>query len=141
MLRHCGAAVAVLALLYGWSAAPYTHAHRAIDSLTDERHPHGVTLVHTHASPHAYHDAGRSGHDSGGAEDRQDQVWSIGSFAFHPPAPHEAPAPAFVDVGTPYVQPAGNGSRADRLQPMAHGPPAVAPPGLRAPPEFLPAFV
>jgi hypothetical protein len=141
MLRQCGAAVAVLALLYGVSAAPYAHAHHAIDSASDEHHPMGATLVHMHASPHAHHDADRHDPEPAGDDDRGDRIWSIDSFAFQPPAPNRAPSPVLLVFGEPHVQLTCSGSRADRLQPKAHGPPVGSSSGLRAPPAFPPTFV
>jgi hypothetical protein len=139
MLRRLGAAVAVLALLCGFGAAPYTHAHHAIDSVSDARHPHGDTLVHTHASPHSHHDADRSAPPVG-RDDGDEQIWSVDSFAFQRSVPSHAPSPVLQAVDAPYVQLTSVGVTADRLQPTAHGPPAGSPSGLRAPPAFLPAF-
>lgn len=139
MLRPLGAAVAVLALLYGLSAAPYTHAHHAIDSVSDERHPHGETLVHTHASPHSQDGAD---HPERGAGDRDsdEQIWSVDGFVFQQPASGHAPFPALQVVGEPYVRLTSMCLTADQLEPRAHGPPVGSPSGLRAPPAFLPAL-
>ena len=140
MLRHVGAAVTVLAFLYGSSAAPYTHAHHAIESVTDEHHPRGGTLVHTHASPHSHHDASHDPPEPAGNEHGDDQIWSVGSFVFHQTAPSHVPSAVLVVLGELHVQPAGIWLSADRLQPQAHGPPAGPPSGLRAPPGLLPVF-
>jgi hypothetical protein len=139
MLRRCGAAVAVLAFLCGFSAAPYTHAHHEIDSVTDEYHPHGETLVHTHASPHSQHDATHSLPGSHGKAD-VDSIWSVDNFVFQPPVPSHAPSPVLWVFGEPHVQLTSTGSGVDRPQPNAHGPPVGSPLGLRAPPASLPAF-
>lgn len=138
MLRHFGAAVAVLALLFGLSAAPYTHAHHAIDSASDEHHPHGATLVHTHASPHSHHEADQPGSEPTNGED---QIWSVDSFVFHPPVPSQAPSPVLCAFGEPPVRLTSAWLGADRPQPTAHGPPIGSPSGLRAPPATLPPFV
>lgn len=140
MLRQFGAAVAVLAVLYGLSAAPYTHAHHAIDSVSDERHPHGDTLVHTHASPHAHGDVDGSEPRPAGTEDSDERIWSVDGFVAQQSVPGQAPAPVLQIAGEPHVQLTSLGFVADRLQPRAHGPPTGSPSGLRAPPAFLPAF-
>jgi len=140
MLRRFGAAVAVLAFVCGFSAAPYTHAHHAIDSVSDERHPHGDTLVHTHASPHSHHDADQSEPDPAGKEDSDDQIWSMDSFVFQPAVQGHAPSPVLLVFGESQVQLTSIWLGAQRPQPKAHGPPVGSPSGLRAPPAFLPTF-
>ena len=139
MLRRFGAAVAVLAFLYGFSAAPYTHAHHAIDSVSDEHHPHGDTLVHTHASPHSHHDADHPEREPADKEDSDDQIWSVDSFVFQQPAPGHAPPVVLLVFGELHVQLTSIVLGADLPQPRAHGPPVGSPSGLRAPPAFLPA--
>jgi hypothetical protein len=123
------------------SAAPYTHAHHAIDSVTDERHPQGETLVHTHASPHSHDDADQRQSEPTSDEDREDRIWSVDSFVFQQPVPNQAPAPVLVVFGEAPIQLTSVWLGADRPQPKAHGPPARSPSGLRGPPVFLPAFV
>jgi len=140
MLRRFGAAVAVLALLHGFSAAPYTHAHHAIDSASDERHPHGETRVHTHASPHSHHGADHSAPDPAGNQDSDDRIWSVDGFVFQQPVRIHAPSPGLLVFGEPHVPLTSIWLGADRPQPKAHGPPVGSPSGLRAPPAFLPAF-
>ena len=140
MLRRFGAAVAVLAFLYGFSDAPYTHVHHAIDSVSDEHHPHGDTLVHTHASAHSHHDADRPVPAPAGEEDSDDAIWSVDSFIFQQPVPHEAPSPVLAVFSTPHLPLTGAWLSAHRPQPKAHGPPVGLPSGLRAPPTSLPAF-
>ena len=140
MLRRCGAAVAVLAFLNGFSAAPFTHAHHAIDSASDTLHPHGDTLVHTHASPHSHHDTDHSGPGPAGTEDNDEQVWSVDSFVFQQSVPSHAPAPVLQVFDEPYAELTSTWLVLDRLQPKAHGPPVGSPSGLRAPPAFLPPF-
>lgn len=137
MLRRLGTAVAVLAFLYGFSAAPYTHAHHAIDAVSDEHHPHGETLVHAHASAHSHHDAD---HPEPGKEDSDDQILSVESFVFQQPVPGHAPSPVLVVFGEPHVHRTSIWLSAHRPQPKAHGPPVGPPSGLRAPPAFLPTF-
>lgn len=139
MLRPVGAAVAVLALLSGLSAAPYTHAHHAIDSVTDEHHPHGATLVHTHASPHSHHDA-EPPDEPARDKDQQDQIWSVDSFVFQQPVANQNPSPLLVEFGEPHVVLTSIWLGAHRPQPMAHGPPLGSPTALRAPPALLPLF-
>lgn len=142
VLRRCGTAVAALALLFGFSAAPFTHAHHDVDSVNDEHHPPGGALVHTHASPHAPPDADHSTPEDASDEDRGERIWSVESFVFQQPIPQEAPAPVLCVVGEPYVQPVGPSLSACPPQPRAHGPPVGSPPsGLRAPPAFLPPHV
>ena len=139
MLRRLSAAVSVLAFVCGLAAAPYTHAHHAIDSVGDERHPHGDTLVHAHASPHAHQDADHP--DRGPArEEEHDQIWSLNSSVSERPAPSHAPSVVLVAFGEPHVHLPGLWVDADRLQPKAHGPPVGSLTSLRAPPAFLPAF-
>jgi hypothetical protein len=140
MLRGLGAPLAVLALLFGLTAAPHTHAHHAIDSVTDEHHPHGDTLVHTHASPHSHHDADRSEPEPAGKEERDEQIWTLNGFVFQPSVPSHAPSPVLRAFGEPHVQLTSIWLGAPRPQPKAHGPPVGSPSGLRAPPVFLPAF-
>jgi hypothetical protein len=74
MWGRLSAAVSVLAFVCGFAAAPYTHAHHAIDSVGDGRHPHGDTLVHAHASPHAHHDADHPDPEPA-REGEHDQIW------------------------------------------------------------------
>ena len=140
MLCRFGAAVAVLAFLHGFSAAPFTHAHHAIDSASDELHPQGDTLVHTHTSPHSHHYADHSEPQPAGKEDSDDQIWSVDSFVFQQLVPSHAPSPVLQVFGEPYVQLFSIWLAADRLQPRAHGPPVGLPFGLRAPPAFLRTF-
>ena len=140
MLRRFGAAVAVLAFLYGFSAAPYTHAHHAIDSASDELHPHGDTFVHTHASPHSHPDTEHSEPRPAGKEDSDEQIWSVDAFVFQQSVPSHAPSPVLQVFGEPYVELTSVWLVADRLQPKAHGPPVGSPSGLRAPPALLPTF-
>jgi hypothetical protein len=139
MLRRLAAAVAVLAFVHGLSTAPYTHAHHAIDSASDERHPHGATLVHTHASPHSDHGAAHPLPGPAGGQDSE-QVWSVDSFVFQQPIQSHAPLPALLVSFAPHTQLTSMWLGADRPHPKAHGPPIGSPPGLRAPPAFLPAF-
>lgn len=140
MLRRFGAAVALLAFLYGFSAAPYRHSHHAIDSASDALHPRGDTLVHTHASPHSHHDTDHSEPEPAGKEDSDEQIWSVDSFVFQHAVPSHGPSPALQVYGEPHVQLTSIWLAADRLQPKAHGPPVGSPSGLRAPPAFLPTF-
>jgi hypothetical protein len=140
MLRRFWATVAVLALLCGFSAAPFTHAHHAIDAVSDEHHPHGDTLVHTHASPHAR----GGGHDSvpapPGHHDSGDRIWSVDTFVCQLPAASHPPSPALLVFGEANVPSASSWLGAERLQPKANSPPAGSPPGLRAPPAILPVL-
>jgi hypothetical protein len=140
MLSRFGAAIAVLAFLFGFSAAPYTHAHHAIDAVSDEHHPHGETLVHTHASAHSHHDADHSVPDPAGDEDRDELIWSVDSFVCQQSVQNPAPSPALLVFAEPHVQPTGTWLGVDRPRPTAHGPPVGSPFGLRAPPAFLPPF-
>lgn len=137
MWRRFGAAVAVLAFLSGFSAAPYTHAHHAIESVGDEHHPRGETLVHTHASPHLHHDADHPEPEPAG-RDGDEQIWRVHGFVFQQPAPTHSPPLVLVLFGELHVQLTSIWLGGDRLPPKAHGPPAGAPSGLRAPPALLP---
>ena len=141
MLRRFGAAAAVLAFLYGFSAAPFAHRHHAIDSVSDEQHPHGETLVHTHTSPHSHHGADRSEPRPAGREDSDEQIWSVASFVPHQSAFSHTQPPALQVFGELYVELASVRLAAERWWPRAHGPPVQLPSGLRAPPAFLPAIV
>lgn len=140
MLRRSGAAVAVLALLAGLSAAPYTHAHHAIASVSDEHHPKGATLVHTHAAPHAHQAADHSLPGPAGHEERDEQIWSVDGFVFEQTVPDPAPSPGLLAVGEPPIVLTIVGPGAERPHPTAHGPPIGSPSGLRAPPDSLPTF-
>jgi hypothetical protein len=139
MWRRFVAMAAVLVLLCGFSAAPYTHAHHAIDSVGDERHAHGDTLVHTHASPHAHRDAGHPA-PLPADPDEDEQIWSVNSFVFQQTDPSPAPSPVLLAFVEPYAQLTSHCLRVDRPQPTAHGPPVGSPSGLRAPPAFQPAI-
>lgn len=141
MLRHFGAAVAVLALLCGLSAAPYTHAHHAIDSVTDEHHPHQASLVHTHASPHSHHHADHHDPAPRSDEDHEDRIWSVDGFVFQQPTLNHDPSPVLLASGESHVQLTSIWLGADWPQPKAHGPPIGSPSGVRAPPAILPPFV
>lgn len=140
MLRRFGAAVAALALLHGFAAAPFTHAHHGIDSVSDERHPHGETLVHTHASPHAHHDADHTDPDAASRDGRSERIWSVESFLFQPPVSSQGPSPVLLVFGEPHVPLTSMWLGVSRPEPMAHGPPLGSPTALRAPPAFLPLF-
>jgi hypothetical protein len=140
MLRPFGAPLAVLALLFGLSAAPYTHAHHAIESVSDEHHPYGDTLVHTHASPHSQHDADHPDPAPAGKEESDEQIWAVNTFLFQQPVPSHAPSPVLLVFGEPYVELTSVWLGASRMQPKAHGPPIGSPSGLRAPPAVLPTF-
>jgi hypothetical protein len=141
MWRRFGAAVAVLALLCGFSAAPYTHAHHTIDSVSDADHPHGWSLVHTHASSHPHHDAGHSEPEPVDQDDGGDRIWSVNSFVFQQPVPGHAPSPALVAAGEPHIQRTAVWLSAPLPEPRAKGPPTDSSSGLRGPPAFLPLFV
>ena len=138
MLRVFGAPLAVLALLSGLSSAPYMHAHHAIQTVTDEHHPYGHTLVHTHASPHSQHDADHS--QPADEEASDEQTWAVNGFLFQQPVPSHAPSPALLVFGEPHLQLTSIWLGAHRPQPQAHGPPVGSPSGLRAPPAFPPTF-
>lgn len=140
MLRRCGAAVAVLAILCGFSAALDTHAHQTIDSVSDEHHPHGDTLVHRHASAHTHADADHPDPQPAGKDDSTDQIWSVDSFVFQQPVPGHAPSPVHLVLGEPLIQLTSIWLGTQRPQPTAHGPPVGSPSGLRAPPAFLPPY-
>jgi hypothetical protein len=140
MLGRFGAPLAVLALLFGLSAAPYTHAHHAIASVSDEHHPYGDTLVHTHASPHSHHDADDSEPAPAGQEESDERIWAVNGFVFQQPVPSHAPSPVLLVLGEPHVQLTSVWLGAPRMQPQAHGPPVGSPSGLRAPPAFLPTL-
>lgn len=140
MLRRFGAAVAALALLYGFSAAPFTHAHRVIDPVSDEGHPHGTTLVHTHASSHTHHDGDDTRPGAPGQE-HGERTWSVESFVFQPVAHADAPVPVLCEFGELHIQLTDNSQGIPLPQPKAHGPPVGQPSGLRAPPAFLPLYV
>ena len=140
MLHRFGAPLAVLALLFGLSAAPYTHAHHAIESVSDELHPYGDTFVHTHASPHSHHDADHSVPEPAKEEESDEQIWTVHGFVCQQPVPSHAPAHVLLVFGKPDVRLTSMWLGSDRLQPKAHGPPIGSPSGLRAPPAFLPAF-
>lgn len=140
MLRRFSAGVAVVALLYGFSVAPYTHAHHAIDAVSDERHPHGQTLVHTHATPHAHHDAQRSESQASGTHDDAERIWSVDGFVFQQPVPSRAPAPVLLVFGEPPLGLTSVWLGAQRPQPKAHAPPFAWTSPVRAPPVVPPSF-
>jgi hypothetical protein len=138
MLRRSGASVAVLALLYGLSGAPYTHAHHAIESVSDEHHPHGQALVHTHATPHSHGDE----HGAPPARELPDdeRIWSVDSFVFQQPTVSQIPIPVLFVIAERDVELPCVWLGARRLQPKAHGPPFTLSSPLRAPPVFIPKF-
>jgi hypothetical protein len=139
MLRPLGAPLAVLALLFGLSAAPYTHAHHAIESVSDELHPYGDTLVHTHASSHSHGDADHSEPEPAKGKESDEQIWAVNGFACPQPVPIHAPPHVLLVSGEPCVQLTSIWLGTDRPQPNSHGPPVGSPSGLRAPPALLPA--
>ena len=139
MLRRFGAPLAVLALLFGLSVAPYTHAHHAIESESDELHPYGETLVHTHASPHT-DEADHSQPEPAKGEESDDRIWAVNGFVCQQPLSSHAPSHGLLVFGEPHVQLTSIRLCTDRPQPKSHGPPIGSPSGLRAPPAFLPAF-
>lgn len=137
--RRLGAIVALLTFLCGFSAAPYTHAHHDIDSVSDEHHPHGDTLIHTHASPHSHHDADDSKPQPAGQEDHDDdQIWSVQTFVSQQPPSGDTPPVVLVVFGELHVYLTITWIAGNWRQPKAHGPPIGGPYGLRAPPA-LPA--
>ena len=140
MFRRSGASVALVALLYGLSAAPYTHAHHSIDSVSDPRHPHGESLVHTHAAPHGHHDDEESSPEASEKHDGNDRIWSVDTFLFQQPALTHAPAPVLLVFGERPLPLTSVWLGADRPQPKAHGPPLSSSAALRAPPVLLPTF-
>lgn len=139
MLRAGVAGIAVAALLFGFAVAPYTHAHTAIDSVSDERHPHGATLVHTHATPHSQQQ--ESGHESPVRPDgdSHDEIWSVASFIFQQSARPDTPGPALILAGATPVEGSSTGAGVPGPEPSAHGPPVVSLAALRAPPIVPPA--
>jgi hypothetical protein len=143
MVRRLSSCAAVLALLQGFWAAPYTHAHRSTG--TDEHRPHGHSVVHTHAAPHSHDHPHTAPHpddpdDGSCRHDADERVWSVDSFVCGQPAAVSAAAPALVPAGTPTVALIDFQLSPGQLRPRAHGPPSATPCGLRAPPAFLPAF-
>jgi hypothetical protein len=137
MMRRLGAIVALLAFLGGFSSAPYTHAHHDIDSVSDEHHPHGGTLVHTHASTHSHHDADDPKPQPASQEDNDDdQIWSVQTFVSQQPPSGDAPPVVLVVFGELHIQPPSTWIAANWPQPKAHGPPTGGANGLRAPPAF-----
>jgi hypothetical protein len=137
MLRRCEACVALLALLAGFAAAPYTHAHHVIDAPGDAHHPR--TQLHTHATPHAPHR-----HDAepppSETPDEDERIWSVATFVAHQPLPLQAGAPVILPRRHLHVELSRVWFVPHRLTPAAHGPPVVFPRSLRAPPAFLPLF-
>lgn len=137
MMRRCGAVTAVLALLCGFSTAPYTHVHHAVDSVSDAQHPHGRTLVHSHTSPHAHHDDDHSGSAPG---DRDGSIWSVNDFVFQASVQSQPLAPMLLTDAERHAPLIRSWLGTDRLQPRGHGPPEGLTPGLRAPPAVLPVL-
>src|SRR5688572_15265366 len=94
MWRRLGVGVSVLAILYASWAAPYTHAHRSIDSDGDDDHTHGRAVVHTHVTAHAHHDKDASRQPY--ADENAERVWSADLFVFQPPVPSHPPSPVLL---------------------------------------------
>ena len=140
MLHRFGAGVAVLALLCGSFAAPYTHAHHAIGSVSDEHHPEGQSLVHTHATPHGHHDDHESGPEASRKHRGDERSWSVDSFLFQQSTVTDTPTPGLLLFGAPPLALTSVWLGADRPQPKAHGPPLSLSTALRAPPVLLPTF-
>jgi hypothetical protein len=137
MLRRFGAIVALLAFLCGFSAAPYTHAHHDIESVSDEHHPRGGTLVHTHASPHSHQDADDAKPQPASQEGHgNEQIWSVQTFVSQQPLSWDALPVVLVVFGELPIQPTSTWISANGPQPKAHGPPIGGLHGLRAPPAF-----
>lgn len=140
MLRRLGAGTAVVALLYGLLFAPYTHVHSAIDSVSDEHHPRGHALVHSHATSHAHHDDVAEGPEAEGP-DHDERILSVASFVFPEAAPGPVESIAILVSVQPLSELTSVWSGIHRPQPQAHGPPLDWSSPLRAPPAFPPAAV
>ena len=127
-----------IAIVCSFAAAPYTHAHHAIDSVGDERHGHGDTLVHAHASPHAHQGADDDDQEPG-REDEHDQIWSVNSSVVAQAASGHATPFVLVMSGELHVHLTSVWVDASPLHPKAHGPPVGSLASVRAPPAYLPA--
>lgn len=135
MLRQAGAAISVLALLFGFAAAPFTHVHQSAHGTTDahDRHAGPAALLHAHVAPHS----GDHGHPHAPADDDRDdeqRTWAVGGFAFQPASATPASSPVLHVCSVTPVQVPGSWSRLHVSQPGAHGPPAAGASNLRAPP-------
>lgn len=133
MLRRWAAGTAVLALLLGLAAAPYTHVHQAFEAPGDEHHSHAPTLIHSHVSSHSpERDAGDAGAHVGEAS--AERIWSINSFVFQQAAAPHAPTSALFVSAVAFAEVTSVWLGAHRTHPEAHAPPPTSSSGLRAPP-------
>lgn len=141
MLRRWSALAAIVAVLCGVGATPYTHAHHAIDSVADDHHPRGATLVHSHIAPHEDRHDHESGRESDHRETADDPVWSVAPFVAHQQAVSSVYVPLAVNFvpALPHVEPTT--VRIERDRPRAHAPPPARSLSLRAPPSLLPILL
>lgn len=134
MFRQAGAPLSVLALLFGFVAAPFTHVHQHGATDAHDRRTGPAALLHAHVAAHL---GDQDPHHAPAEDDRQDhelKIWAFDGFVFQPAAATAAP-PAVLHVCsvTPVHLP-GAWSRLHVSQPRAHGPRAAGGSGLRAPP-------
>lgn len=132
MFRRLGASLAVLALLSGLSAAPFTHAH-------DDHHADGGTLVHSHTTSHEHESIDESGRHVDEGEDRG-ATWTVDTFFGQPLATVHAPSPGILITAATDVDRDSVWLGTQRTEPVAHGPPAARPSSLRAPPLVQPTL-
>jgi hypothetical protein len=134
MLRCLASVVALVGLLCGFAAAPYTHMHHASDAEADEDHAHASTFVHTHTSSHDVESLDH--HPSAHVEESvPEEIWSLDTFVFPQSKTTHAPAPALIAYQAVDARPKVICFIGNRLAPWAHGPPAAADSPLRAPPS------
>lgn len=138
MCRRVVAGISVLALLFGFVAAPHTHAHVPGRSAHEGAHSREMPLVHAHMAPHAHpadHDRVAAAADDHGEEE---QIRSADGFVFQSVAAIDAPMPALVTVAD--AEPALTSLRlaVRSMHPGAHGPPFLIGSPLRAPPTVPP---
>ena len=133
MFRRVGAGLAVLALLSGLSAAPFTHAH-------DDHHADGGTLVHSHTTSHEHEIVEESGRHVDESEHRAGAIRAVDTFVGQPLAVVHAPIPGVLITAAIHADLDSVWLGTHRTEPVAHGPPAAFPPSLRAPPLIQPTL-
>ena len=142
MLRRLATVTSLLAIAFGVAAAPHMHLHRAPEPISGAHHSHGTTL-HAHVTAHAaIHDPqgtaveGPEGNHAAPGE----PAWAVDTFVFQSTATAQPSAPELIATAEPQPDTASLWLKTRRMHPPAHGPPAIVPSGLRAPPLSPPAL-
>jgi hypothetical protein len=151
MDRRPAAVLAVLALLLGFAAAPYTHFH----SSAAAGHHHGddispgtasnAPLVHSHRASHVHGTHTEQTdveHDGAPANEHDvEQIWAVDGFIFQVTAAPQASVPVVLSYLSVHADADRVGIGRPVVVPPAHGPPFQPATALRAPPAFPPVLI